>query len=115
MPTIPVGQADRLVAGEHLGEAAIEVSVPMVTMIEGSCRPMTSKALKSPSSEAREPRQTSDASGIGTPACSTQAKRQADSAMVEAGERSISPAMMTMVSTSAISDSSAVQVEASRM
>ena len=86
----------------------------MVTISDGSCRPMTRKALKSPRRNP-EPTQTMTASGIGRPACSTQAKRQAVSAIVEAGERSISPAMITMVSISAISDSSAVSVKLSRM
>ena len=47
------------------------------------------------------------ASGIGRPACCSQAKTQAESAMFAAGERSISPAMMTMVSTSATIENSA--------
>ena len=41
------------------------------------------------------------ANGIGTPEACAQAKMQAESAMLAAGERSISPAMITIVSTRA--------------
>ncbi len=41
------------------------------------------------------------AMGIGTPACCSQAKMQAERAMFAAGERSISPEMITIVRTRA--------------
>ena len=41
------------------------------------------------------------AKGIGMPDACAQAKTQAESAMLAAGERSISPAMITIVRTSA--------------
>lgn len=82
------------------------VSVPMVTMIEGSCRRMISSALNAPiSSPATSP--TAMASGIDPVAWKVQAKRQAESAMLAAGDRSISPAMITMVSTRATIENSA--------
>ena len=72
----------------------------MVTMIDGSPKPITSTALNSPmASPATSPRAMQ--SSIGTPARKQAAKMQADSAIVAAGDRSISPAMMTSVSTSA--------------
>ena len=86
----------------------------MVTMIDGSCSAITMKALSAPmASPARSP--MAMASGIGTPAACAQAKRLADSAMLAAPERSISPAMMSIVRMSATSAISAYSVKLSRM
>ena len=90
------------------------ISEPMVTMIEGSCSTMTKKALKAPmASPAIRPSPT--ASGTGTPDAWAQAKMQADNAMLAAGDRSISPAMMTMVRTSATSAISADSAKLRKM
>ena len=53
--------------------------------------------------------------GMGMPDACAQANRQADNAMFDAGDRSISPAMMTSVSTSATIANSAESVKLLRM
>ncbi len=74
----------------------------MVAMIDGSCSPTTSQALNAPK-PAPVSSPTSIARPIGSPAWKMAAKTQADSAIVAAGDRSISPEMITMVRTSATS------------
>ena len=91
-----------------------KISVPMVTMIEGSCMRIVMKALSAPIARPAN-RPTRTASGRGTPASCTQANIQAERAMFEAAERSISPEMTTIVSTSATMDISAVRVKLRRM
>ena len=72
----------------------------MVTMIEGSCSAITMTPLIAPITRP-EKRPMTMASGIGMPEACAQAKMQAESAMLAAGDRSISPEMITIVRTSA--------------
>ena len=86
----------------------------MVTMIEGSWKMITMRALSAPMASPA-PSPTAMATGIGSPMSCAKANRQAESAMLDAGDRSISPEMITMVSTSATIASSAESVKLLRI